>query len=288
MNFSEAFNVYRELVLSSQTRREITSELGRWENHISPVLGGYELDKIKNLQILQLKKTLEIKKLSPQSIYHCLSLVRRVLRRAEEWELYPGPVPRFRMPKFDNRRLRFLTPPEVSLLLKKLEERSVLWRDVAAFAVYTGLRAGEIYSLRPFAVDTENAQVKIYDSKNSLSRVVPLNPHALAIVLKYKLTSRPDFPLFQNRGRLPEHTYHVFRKAVRACGFNTGVTDRRERVCFHSLRHTFASWLVQSGTPLALVSRLLGHKDIKMTMRYAHLAPDQAKAAVDMLAKVRL
>ena len=43
MNFSEAFNVYRELVLSSQTRREITSELGRWENHISPVLGGYEL-----------------------------------------------------------------------------------------------------------------------------------------------------------------------------------------------------------------------------------------------------
>lgn len=111
MNFSEAFNVYRELVLSSQTRREITSELGRWENHISPVLGGYELDKIKNLQILQLKKTLEIKKLSPQSIYHCLSLVRRVLRRAEEWELYPGPVPRFRMPKFDNRRLRFLTPP---------------------------------------------------------------------------------------------------------------------------------------------------------------------------------
>ena len=288
MKFSDAFNVYRELVLSSQTRREITSELGRWENHISPVVGEYQLDKIKNLQLLQLKKTLEAKKLSPQSIYHCLSLVRRVLRRAEEWELYPGPVPRFRMPKFDNRRLRFLTPSEVSLLLKTLEDLSVLWRDVAAFAVYTGLRAGEIYSLRPFAVDTENAQVKIYDSKNSLSRIVPLNPHALTIVLKYRLTSRPDFPLFQEHGRLPERTYHIFRKGVQICGFNTGITDRRERVCFHSLRHTFASWLVQSGTPLALVSRLLGHKDIKMTMRYAHLAPDQAKAAVDILAKVRL
>lgn len=103
MKFSEAFGVYRELVLSSQTRREITSELGRWEKHVSPVLGEYQLDKIRNLQILQLKKSLEAKKLSPQSVYHCLSLARRILHRAEEWELYPGPVPRFRMPKFDNR-----------------------------------------------------------------------------------------------------------------------------------------------------------------------------------------
>ena len=61
------------------------------------------------------------------------------------------------------------------------------------------------------------------------------------------------------------------------------ITDRRERVCFHSLRHTFASWLVQSGTPLALVSRLLGHKDIKMTMRYAHLSSNQDREAVSRL-----
>lgn len=283
MKFSEAFNVYRELVLSSQTRREITTEVGRWENHVSPVLGEYQLDKIKNLQILQLKKSLETKNLSPQSVYHCLSLARRILHRAEEWELYPGPVPRFRMPKFDNRRLRFLTPHEVGKLLKKLEEASELWRDVAAFAVYTGLRAGEIYNMRPYAVDTENAQVKVYDSKNSLSRIVPLNPHALAIVQKYRYKARHDLPLFQENGRLPERSYHVFRKAVQDCGFNRGVTDRRERICFHSLRHTFASWLVQSGTPLALVSRLLGHKDIKMTMRYSHLAPSQEREAVSLI-----
>ena len=46
MKFSDAFNVYRELVLSSQTRREITSELGRWENHISPVVGEYQLGRV--------------------------------------------------------------------------------------------------------------------------------------------------------------------------------------------------------------------------------------------------
>ncbi|WP_257243223.1 tyrosine-type recombinase/integrase [Desulfovibrio legallii] len=77
--------------------------------------------------------------------------------------------------------------------------------------------------------------------------------------------------------------YYMFQEAVEACGFNHGVNDRREKVCFHTLRHTFASWLVQNGTPLALVSRLLGHKDIRMTMRYAHLAPDQGMQAVSVL-----
>lgn len=64
---------------------------------------------------------------------------------------------------------------------------------------------------------------------------------------------------------------------------NRGIKDRRERVCFHTLRHTFASWLVQKGYPLAMVGNLLGHKDIKMTMRYAHLAPNQARLAVSSL-----
>lgn len=93
MKFSEAFNVYRELVLSSQTRREITTEVGRWENHVSPVLGEYQLDKIKNLQILQLKKSLETKNLSPQSVYHCLSLARRICTEPKNGNCTPARFP---------------------------------------------------------------------------------------------------------------------------------------------------------------------------------------------------
>ena len=62
-------------------------------------------------------------------------------------------------------------------------------------------------------------------------------------------------------------------------GLNDGITDRRQKLVFHSLRHTFASWLVQMGKPLYTVSQLLGHSDLKMTMRYAHLAPDTQRAA---------
>jgi site-specific recombinase XerD len=56
--------------------------------------------------------------------------------------------------------------------------------------------------------------------------------------------------------------------------FNEGVEDTRQRVYFHTLRHTFASWLVQRGVDLYKVKELMGHEDIKMTMRYAHLAPE--------------
>ena len=259
------------------------TEMGRWQHHIAPFLGNMPLDGVKNVQIMQLRKVLEEKSLSPQSVYHCLSLVRRVLRRAVEWELYAGPVPVFRMPKFDNRRLRFLSEAEAAYLLQNLSSRSELWHDITKFALYTGLRAGEIYGLMPYHVDIAIRSVKIYDTKNTLSRVIPLNDIALNIVEKYYRHSVQSLPLFNHNGELPAAHYKVFRYAIKACGFNRGIKDRRERVCFHTLRHTFASWLVQKGYPLAMVGTLLGHKDIKMTMRYAHLAPDQARQAVSAL-----
>lgn len=65
--------------------------------------------------------------------------------------------------------------------------------------------------------------------------------------------------------------------------FNKGVDDPRQRVFFHTLRHTYASWLVTEGVDLYRVKELLGHKDLTMTQRYAHLAPDTLRNAVHVL-----
>ncbi len=75
----------------------------------------------------------------------------------------------------------------------------------------------------------------------------------------------------------------TFDRAIVALGFNDGIDDPRQKVCFHSLRHTFASWHAKAGTPLFTISKLLGHKDIKMTMRYAHLCPTAERQAVKAL-----
>jgi site-specific recombinase XerD len=75
----------------------------------------------------------------------------------------------------------------------------------------------------------------------------------------------------------------AFALAVKRLGFNAGVTDRREKVVFHTLRHTYASRLVMSGVDLYTVQRLMGHSTISMTERYSHLAPDHLEKAVSRM-----
>ena len=93
----------------------------------------------------------------------------------------------------------------------------------------------------------------------------------------------PKGYLFTNRyGEKMDRISNTFRRAVDDL-FNQDVTDGRQKVCFHSLRHTFASWLVEEGTPLYTVKELLGHSDFSMTQRYSHLAPEALQAAVAVL-----
>jgi integrase len=67
--------------------------------------------------------------------------------------------------------------------------------------------------------------------------------------------------------------------------FNKNVDDPRQKIVFHTCRHTFASWLAIQGTPLYTIAKLMGHKSISMTERYAHLSPDHKKDAVNGLAE---
>lgn len=70
----------------------------------------------------------------------------------------------------------------------------------------------------------------------------------------------------------------TFNLPIDKLGFNEGITDPMLKVIFHTLRHTFVSWLVQRGTPLYTVATLMGHSTLEMTQRYAHLAPDTTRS----------
>jgi site-specific recombinase XerD len=87
--------------------------------------------------------------------------------------------------------------------------------------------------------------------------------------------------LFPNEyGQKYKEIPKLFREVIAELGFNAGVTDRREKVVFHTLRHTYASWMVQNGENLYTVKELLGHSTMAMTERYSHLAKDNLKNAV--------
>ena len=75
----------------------------------------------------------------------------------------------------------------------------------------------------------------------------------------------------------------TFERAVKRLGLNNGIEDRRQKVCFHTCRHTFASWLALEGTPILTIKELLRHSSLAMTERYAHLIPDHKKQAINVI-----
>ncbi len=83
--------------------------------------------------------------------------------------------------------------------------------------------------------------------------------------------------IFQNKNP------RLFSRAIKESGVNDNIKDTRDKVVFHTFRHTFASWLVQKGTPLPLVGQILGHSSINVTMRYVHLSQPQAHEAVNLI-----
>jgi len=232
----EAWKFYDDFILQSSSKRSQTTETGRWKNHISPIVGEKFINELTIYDLLELRKSLEAKKLSPQTIFHCLSLLRRILNRVVDYD--PSvQVPKFRnvMPKFDNRRLRYLSRPELDRLLNILKRTSKAWFDISVFAVNTGLRRGEILNLGFENINKNDRNICILDSKTHKNRVVPLNGTAFKIISRKK-----------NKNIFTLSAPKIFEQAVEECGLNDGIQDARHKVVFHTLRHYVESDIMGS------------------------------------------
>jgi integrase len=194
-----------------------------------------------------------------------LALVRAILRRAcDEWE-WTERAPKVKLYREAKRRVRWITPQQVHALLAELQEHQ---RDMVLFALATGLRQGNVTGLRWAQVDLERrtAWVAAEDAKGGEDLHVSLSELALE-VLRRQLGRHPE-RVFTYRGR-PISWANT--RGWRAALQRAGIADFR----WHDLRHTWASWLVQHGTPLYDLQEMGGWKSAEMVRRYAHLAPPQ-------------
>jgi integrase len=215
---------------------------------------------------------------APGSINKELAMLSKAFSLAvTEWEwLKDSPVSRVPREKEDNERDRWLTRDEVERLL----ENSPVWlREITSFALNTGLRQDELLSLEWNRVNLFRKTILIQKTKNGKPKTLPLNKVVLDVLnrrLKVK-SIKNDLVFFNRNGKkihdsnLRRSFYIVLRKA--------GIKDFR----YHDLRHTFATRLAQAGVDLYKVSKLLGHKDIKMTQRYSHHCPDSLRDGVEIL-----
>jgi integrase len=246
-----------------------------------------------------------------------LTMLKSALAKAIEWKKLTVPahplskVKRLRVDKTG--RVRYLTPEEETRLRQALEARDTArdarreqantWRRERGYALWpadnadhlttivvlalnTGLRKGEIFNLRWTDIDVVGQQLTVEGegetredgAKSVQTRYVPLNREALEALQAWRTrTAAADGHVFPGRddGERLDDVKKAWLPVVKAAK----LTNFR----FHDLRHTFASKLVMAGVDLNTVRELLGHADMKMTIRYAHLAPEHKAAAVAKL-----
>lgn len=238
-------------------------------------LGDLVLDDI-TLDVIDRIRSARLKEGSKGTCNRYLALVRAILRRSrDEWE-WIDKVPKVRLFKESSNRERSLSVSHAKLLLAELPEHQ---REVALFALATGLRQSNVLRLEWGQVNLEqrHAWIHGWQSKNRRPISVPLNDTAIA-VLERQVGKHPE-RVFTFRGK-PLNSAN--NKAWISALKRAGIEDFR----WHDLRHTWATWQRQAGTPTHELQRLGGWRTGAMVERYAHLAPDHLAVAASRLDSV--
>ena len=226
--------------------------------------------------------------------------------KARGWEIYYGPNPVTETAKThkkflsipDNRRLRFFSREEADTLLTHLMKGSedkkgrvkgqnVQLHDICLLGIYAGLRADEIFSLSWRDVDMVHDVINIKDPKGVVGRAAYITaPLKKMFSRRKKEEPNKNVLIFKSaKGCKIKEVSNAFDRTIEKLKLIKGITDTRDKVVFHTTRHTFASWAAMSGTPLPTLQKLMGHKTIEMTLRYAHLCPGHEREAAERLAQ---
>lgn len=237
----------------------------RW---LAPQLAGLPLNCISKGRIEDVKAAGLAAGWTPRSVNYALSVVRAILRAAVEWEWIPV-VPRVKFLKLPRKRVRWISPGQALLLLGILPQHLA---DPAEFTLAVGLRKRAVmaleWSMVDFDADVLHVPGHLMKSGKPLS--VPLNGRALRVLARRE-GIHPRY-IFTYRGKPMREPAHArWRQGLRQAGI--------KNFRWHDLRHTWASWHVQSGTPLAVLKDLGGWETIEMVLIYAHLAQEQLSAA---------
>lgn len=251
--------------------------------NLRPHFGGKTLRGITTKVIAEYVEKRRGQGVANSTINRDLALLRVVLRKAHaEWE-WLDVVPSFPKLKEPPPRARWLTAEEMERLVAVCPPHL---RAVVITAFNTGGRIGEILGLRWSEVDLERKTLRFLRTKNDQPRGIPMNARLVATLSALKAerergregagaVNALSGNVFTYKG---EPIGSVKKSFARAC-VRAGIEDFH----IHDTRHTFASHLVQEGVPLLEVKELLGHKTLAMVMRYAHLAPDNLRGAVERL-----
>jgi integrase len=238
-------------------------------HEVETLIGGYE----------QRRKAKGIK---PATIVKELGLLRRVFniaRKQWKWKMQ-NPISEIEMPKVSNERVRYLSETENASLFEALDKVSEKWlKPCVTIAIDTGLRLSNICDLQWSEVNLFSRSIIIAadNMKNDEHLGIPLTERScLAFRELQRVRAISDHVFHDNGKRIyPMKLQRAFKRAL--------TLARIENFHFHDLRHCYCSYLRQQGVDLHTIASLVGHKDLRMTKRYAHLNVDNLREAVAKL-----
>ena len=229
-----------------------------FDQHLSSKM----LDEITKSLVDEIKTHKKTTGLTNGTVNRNLAVLRSILIAAKnEWEWIDS-YPKVKMLPLKNERVRWLTQDEVARLFKELPAHT---KVIAQFSLATGLRTSNVLNLQWANVDMQKrcAWVDAENTKSGKAIAIPLNDDAMSVL----------------RSQIGKHETHVFTYAKKPVTVVNTLAWRKalkragiENFKYHDLRHTWASWHVQNGTPLHVLKELGGWSDLKMVLRYAHLS----------------
>ncbi|PCI38780.1 MAG: recombinase [Thiotrichales bacterium] len=275
------------------------------------VCGNHALNQVKNIHIEKWRTNKLKDGRKPSTVNRAIGYLKTALSKAVEWEFLPThPLTKIKALKENNECVRYLNKEESKRIREAIDQREQklktarksfnLWRKKrgygllpeisdTAFADYlkpmlllamnTGMRRGEIFNLTWNKINFDRKFLTIPNPKNNKARHIPLNHTTMSVLQTWQKQSKKSGLVFTNKDG---DRFNNITKSWKSLLNLAQITNFR----FHDLRHDFASKLVMAGVDLNTVRELLGHSDIKMTLRYAHLAPEHKANAVAKLDKL--
>lgn len=305
ISLEEAFKSYYE---SIKQKSDTRNTWGRYYNHIHSEVGYLTLDVIKPIDILELKNKLSIKVstktkrvLAKKTVDDMINLIHTIYQYYNKYSEKPiaSPASSKKVDRYnpDNSRRRYLSEKEIQELFYMIKHRKdftqhrntkdTLTMELQLFtqiSLSTGARLNSVLTIKKKDIDFDRGVVTITNHKSK--RIYKgYFPEKLCKEIQKWCEDCPENSFIFGKGRSSKHPT-VFAKRLQPildkC-FNEHVTDRRDKVVIHTLRHTFASHLAIQGAPIYTIMKLLDHSTIDQTMIYAKLSPEQGQKEVEKL-----
>jgi len=278
MRLYDFIPIYTERYLKIKDPKSWKKERGRLRR-IKRHFGNVPIDRITAQDIEVFLAGLSQQGFKPGTVNRYHARLSSMLRRAMVWgHRDDNPLERIECLKENKLGDRYLEPEEFQALLDVCHPRL---RPLVVIAAFTGMRQGEILVIDWQDINWKGRYlvVRAANTKTSESRTVPLNDDVMKVLKE--IGPQESGQVFRYKC-FPKNRW---KEAIQALGWDTTDNPRLKGWRFHDLRHTCASWMVMADVPLSKIGKILGHKNLTTTQRYAHLADRSLFEAVDKIGR---